>query len=64
MTTSTISYEIRGTTPRTLFDIISTEQDAEEWANLLDDFLGPENDVYTRLLQRSEPKRRSATLAS
>ena len=64
MTTSTISSGIRGTAPRTLFDIISTEQDAEEWANLLDDFLGPENDVYTRLLQRSERGSRKAKLSS
>ncbi len=56
MTTSTISIDIRGTAPRSLFDIISTEQDAEEWANLLDDFLGPENDVYTRLLKDSPRK--------
>jgi len=56
MTTSTIQNEIRDTAPLTIFDIISTQQDAEEWSNLLDDFLGPENDVYTRLLQRSAPK--------
>ncbi len=64
MTTSNISNEIRGTAPSTLFEIISTELDAEEWANLLDDFIGPENDVYTRLLQRSEPEARKQTLSS
>jgi len=64
MTTSNISTEIRGQAPRSLFDIISTQQDAEEWANLLDDFLGPENDVYTRLLQRSERGSRKAKLSS
>lgn len=49
MTTSNISTDA----PRTLFEIINTELDAQEWANVLDDYLGPENDVYTRLLDRS-----------
>lgn len=44
-----ISTETRGTT--------GTEKDATTWANLLDDFLGPENDVYARLLNRSEPEK-------
>jgi hypothetical protein len=56
MTTNTISDEIRETAPRTLFDIFSSAQDAEVWENLLDDFLGPDNDVYSRLLQRSGSK--------
>ncbi len=59
MTASTNSYETR-----TLFEIISAQQDAEEWANLLQDFLGPENDVYNRLPQRSEPRVRNAELSS
>jgi hypothetical protein len=64
MTTNAISTEIRGSAPLTLFEIISTEQDAEEWANLLDDFIGPDNDVYTRLLQRYERTPRTARLSS
>ena len=64
MTTNTISNEIHGAAPLSLFDILSTQQDAEEWANLLDDFLGPENDVYTRLLERAGPKRQKVKLSS
>jgi hypothetical protein len=64
MTTSNISNEIRATAPRTLFEIISAQQDAEEWASLLDDFLGPENDVYARLPQRSGSQARKSKLSS
>ncbi len=64
MTTSNISNDMQARASITLFDIISTEQDAEEWANLLGEFLGPENDVYTRLLQRSGAKMQKVELSS
>lgn len=52
MTTTDISHAAHGPAPRTLFDILSEEEDAEVWSDLLDDFLGPENDVYDRLLNQ------------
>jgi len=39
--------------PLASFESAGAEKDAAAWANLLDDWLGPENDVYARLLQRS-----------
>lgn len=56
MTANNISADSHDAATITLFDIISTQQDAEEWASLLDDFLGPENDIYSRLQQSSERK--------
>lgn len=56
------STGIRGTTPRTRFE--PAEKDAAAWANLLDDWLGPENDVYSRLLQRSGAESQKAGHAS
>ena len=35
------------------------ESDAAVWANLLDDYLGPENDVYSHLLKSSQKKQAS-----
>jgi hypothetical protein len=56
------STGIRGTTPRPPFE--PAEKDAAAWANLLDDWLGPENDVYSRLLRRPGAETRKAGLAS
>jgi len=62
MITSKISSGIRGTAPHIPFDATGMEKDAAAWANLLDDWLGPEKDVYTRLLQRSRAEKRRAKI--
>ena len=35
------------------------ESDAAVWANLLDDYLGPDNDVYSHLLKSADKKQTS-----
>ncbi len=47
MTATTISYQIRGTAPRTLFDILNTEDDTEGGTTSLGDF-DAEYDEYVR----------------
>ena len=54
MTTSNFSNHTRHTTPHAAASSRAAEKDAAAWANVLNDFLGPENDVYARLLQRPE----------
>ena len=63
MNTNGISSGIRGTAPHTPFEP-GLEKDAAAWANLLDDWLGPENDVYTRLQQSSRTEKRRAKLSA
>ena len=47
MTSISISYEIRGTAPRTLFDILNTEEDSEGGTNGLRDVFDAEYDRYS-----------------
>jgi hypothetical protein len=53
MMTNKMSTESFTKTPRALFDEpMGMEADAAAWAGLLDEWLGPDNDVYGRLLDR------------
>ncbi len=54
MNAISISYEIRGTAPRTLFDILNTEDDAEDRLT----FPGVISDEYIRQLENAGPKAR------
>ncbi len=57
MTTSNIQNGSDGRASHTPFEPKGSEKDAAAWANLLDDWLGPENDVYIRLLQRPQAEK-------
>jgi hypothetical protein len=50
MITGKIAAENRAKTPHP-----ASEEDAAAWAGLLDEWLGPDNDVYARLLKRPKP---------
>ena len=63
MMTNKISTGLNETSRHVPFQPKHLEKDAAAWANLLDDWLGPENDIYARLLQRSEPEAPDATKA-
>ena len=60
MNATDISYEIRGTAPRTLFDILNTEEDAEDQSI----FPGVVSDEYIRILENFGPKARKPILFS
>lgn len=52
MNAISISYEIRGTAPRTLFDILNTEEDGEDRPI----FPGVISDEHIRVLENYGPK--------
>lgn len=53
MITSNNSTGTRGAAGAS-FKATGAEKDAADWAKLMDDWLGPDNDVYARLRQRPE----------
>jgi hypothetical protein len=64
MTTSNFSTASRETTPHAAAHSQALENDAAAWADVLNDWLGPENDVYSWLLQRGEQDKRKTKLSS
>jgi hypothetical protein len=50
---SNISVASLAKTPKAVIEQPILDPDAEAWADLLDNWLGPDHDVYARLLDRS-----------